>query len=307
MLINSATLNAAVVNGAAANVTSLAAVVQASSNTAVSLDAVKRLGAAFASTSSIVGGLVNTIPMHSAVSNNVVAEGLTHQTIPLGGSGVCGSIAMVSLGVTKSLSASGPISTINSAPLGEQVFGGGSSFVGSTASVPFAYLDVIRAVAAHVTCQSSASGSLHLDIPIGSLEGVGAITNVIDGSLHLGIPIAGSGIALSEVIGNVYVVKRVAGAVSTGVTATGNIHIDKPLADLESTASITNVLSANLHLDIPLAAAALAAVSTTTRVLVIDAIDISVTAGSYADVEFIEIFISEAELFYPDEQERLAA
>jgi hypothetical protein len=306
MLINSATLNAAVVNGAAANVVSLAAFVQTSSNTTAPLDLVKRIGSSTFDTVSSVGDLTNTIPLAGVVALSATGFGTTHQDIPLAGFSAATPNTAAWLGVTKSLLAGGLSDTVNSAPLGDQAFGGGSSFVGSIASVADANLDVIRAVAAKVYCVATATGDLHLDVPIGVLQGTAAISNVMSADLHLYIPIAGSAYSETDAVSGLHATKTMGAYLFTQSSAGGDVHIDKPLGALAGTAAITNTISARLHQIIPLAGFNQSVVGYNVRLLAIDAIDASVTKGSYADVEFVSIY-AEAELFYPNHQERLAA
>lgn len=285
MLLNSSSLDTAVLNGAASNTQSLAAaaVVLCSTNVETA-HITKNLGLSVVSASSSTGGIVCSIPLGGNAASSVSAPpAVTHVAYVFAGSSSFEVAVEASLPMTKLLGAFRSTGGINNSVLGGFVLGDGESFVRAE-SESSANLLVIRALAGNLLTVSNSAAGVLLNIPLGSLYGVGAISNITRAEMGLTVNLGASvssGVSTYGKAGILYVINA---DVSFEVAvAAALLKIDN-LRNLDGTGSISNIISAAMHVRKPLGGSIALSVQQTHRFVVANTIDANRFDGTYSDI-----------------------
>lgn len=226
MILNTAALDTAVVNGSASNTQSLAAQLAAASSVTASLDVVKGIAASALVAASSTGGITDVIPLSGGAFVSSTLSGMTHQDIPIAGSSVSTVGSSGTVVIQFFLAAGSPGSVLDNSALGADLFGGGAPFSSAVSTATGTAL-IVFAATGNLSCQSYAIGALHQDIPVADVAGTASVTNVISAGVHLDVPVAATSTAQQTAAGDVNLTKPVAGAVSAASTSSGGLAVTK--------------------------------------------------------------------------------
>jgi len=284
MLLNSSSLDTAVLNGAASNTQSLAATaVVLCSTSAQTVSITKNLAFLAVAASSSAGGIVSSIPLGgAAVSSASAAPAVTHVAYVFAGSSSFEVSVEAALPMTRLLAAFRSTGGINNSVLGGFVLGDGESFVRAQSNAS-ANLLVIRTLAGNLLSVSNSAAGVLLNIPLGSLYGVGAVSNIIKAEMGLTVNLGASissGVSTYGKAGILYVINS---SVSFEVAvAAALLKIDN-LRNLDGTGAITNIISAAMHVRKPLGGVVELSVQQTHKFVVANTIDANKFDGTYSD------------------------
>jgi hypothetical protein len=285
MLLNSSSLDTAVLNGAASNTQSLAAsVVALCSTSAQTVSVTKNLAFLAVSSSSSSGGVVSSIPLGgAALSSASAAPAVTHVAYVFAGSSSFDVSVEAALPMTKLLGAFRSTGGINNSVLGGFVLGDGESFV-SAKSSSVASLLVIRSLVGNTAVVSNSAGGILLNIPLGSLYSAASVSNIVRAEMGLTVNLGASvssGVSTYGKAGILYVINS---SVSFEVAvAAALLKIDN-LRNLDGTGAITNIISAAMHVRKPLGGVVELSVQQTHKFVVANTIDANKFDGTYSDV-----------------------
>lgn len=285
MLLNSSSLDTAVLNGAASNTQSLAAAAVVLCSTSVqTVNITKNMAFLAVVQSSSSGGIVSSIPLGGAALSNASAPpAVTHVAYVFAGSSSFEVAVEAALPMTKLLGAFRSTGGINNSVLGGFVLGDGESFVRSE-SKSSANLLVVRALAGNLLTVSNSAAGVLLNIPLGSLYGVGSISNIVKAEMGLTVNLGASvssGVSTYGKAGILYVINS---SVSFEVAvAAALLKIDN-LRNLDGTGSISNIISAAMHVRKPLGGSVALSVEQTHEFVVANTIDADKFGGTYSDI-----------------------
>lgn len=285
MLLNSSSLDTAVLNGAASNTQSLAAsVVALCSTSSETVHVTKNLGFLAVSSSSSSGGIVCSIPLGGNASASVTAApGITHVAYVFEGEAISSASVQAELPMTKLLGAFRSTGGINNTVLGGFVLGDGESFVSAKASSAASLL-VIRSLIGNTAVVSNSAGGILLNIPLGSLYSAASVSNIVRAEMGLTVNLGASvssGVTTYGKAGILYVIQS---NVSFEIAvAAALLKIDN-LRNLDGTGAITNIISAAMHVRKPLGGVVSLSVEQTHNFVVANTIDADKFDGTYSDI-----------------------
>lgn len=286
MLLNSASLDTAVLNGKASDTQSLAAsVVAACSTSAQTVAVTKNLGLLVVSSSSATANVNLTKPFAgSAQASASTAPAVTHVAYVFAGSSLFESSVQAALPMTKLLAAFRATGGMNGGALNSAMLGSGESFVSAKTDTTSSLL-VVRSLAAQAAIISSAAGGIIDVIPLGALHGTSAVSNVIKAEMgltvNLGAHVA-SGVSTYGKAGILYVVQS---NISFRVDAQAAMLKIDNLRNLDGTSAITNIISAAMHVRKPLGGSVGLSVVQRHRFVVANTIESTYHRGTYVDAD----------------------
>ena len=292
MLLNSASLDTAVLNGKASDTQSLAAsAVMACSTSAQTVAVTKNLSLTVASTSAASANVTLAKPIAGIAQSEVsAAPAVTHVAYVFAGSSSFMVTAQAELPMTKLLAGFRATGGLNSGALNSSMLGSGDSFT-SAKSESAASLLVIRSLAASVQIVSSSAGGIIDVIPLGALHGTGAVSNIIRAEMgltvNLGASVA-SGVSTYGKAGILYVVQS---SVSFQVAVEAALLKIDNLRNLDGVGAITNIITAAMHVRKPLAGSVALSVVQQHKFVVANTIEATYYRGTYVDVDDGFIFV----------------
>jgi hypothetical protein len=286
MLLNSASLDTAVLNGKASDTQSLAAsAVVVCSTSAQTVKVTKNLSLTVVSLSSAAANVTLAKPIGGSaqVSANATPA-VTHVAYVFAGSSSFVVSAQAELPMTKLLAGFRATGTLNSGALNDSMLGSGQSFV-SAKSESVASLLVIRSLAANAKIVSSAAGGIIDVIPLGALHGTSAVSNIIKAEMgltvNLGASVA-SGVSTYGKAGILYVVES---SVSFDIAVEAALLKIDNLRNLDGVGAITNIISAAMHVRKPLGGSVALSVVERHKFVVANTIDATHYRGTFVDVD----------------------
>jgi len=302
MLINASPLGKALLNGSSGgNVQSLAAALYVASTATAGLTNTEILGASSSVSSLTVGALAKTSPLGASASGEASSSGGLKNTIPLGssvivrtygigalyniipiaslaGTAAISNIIAANTSVAYSVSSSISVSVSASATANVRWVLEGSAQPAALAS---GYVLVDYVVSGLGSVDVSTSGDIPLTIPLIA----GRPNNTVGGSTLGGFALnSGESFvkAGSTATGTPLIVFAASAQITCQSYAIGALYDTIPLADLESTGSISNVISADVALVKPIAGSCSSSSSSSADLLLIHEIDSSIATSSSA-------------------------
>ena len=309
MLLNTAALDTAVLNGAAANTQSLAAGISAACSVTAGLSKSDNLAASLSVVSSSSGGLTNQQPIASSISVASSASGLTTDTIPLGASVGTAAYGIAALYDTIPLAAlvgTAAVSNIvkadtsvayqfdSSISVASAVTGNARAnwVIGGQAqsqAIASGY-DLVNYVIAGA---SSVSTQVTGDMPLTIALTAGKPSNTV-GDSTLGSFALNGGESFtkagSTATGTAIIVFAASAQISCQSYAIGALYDTIPLADLVGTGALSNIINGDLGLTVNLGGTANATSATTADVNLVHQIasSISVSATDAATASVVK-------------------